>query len=152
MRRTFVTLCLCGLAVAPAFADWDAKLEAEEAARRQQAAAAERAKQAQAKAALDAASLQAARAALGKEAVGKPDAEVRRLYDEKMKREQAAARKAAAEAPQLAARAQKIEADTRPQRDALMKQNYGKSIKELEGMSDAELEKFARELEKKHGR
>ena len=133
-------------------ADWDEKLEAQEAAQRARAAAAERQRQAEAKAMKDAAMVKAARGALGREAEGRSDAEALRLYDAKMKAHQAAAVKAAAAAPQMAAQVSKLDADTRVQRDALMKKTYGKSVTELQGMSDAELEKFAREVEKKHGR
>lgn len=140
------------LAWSQVLADWDEKLEAQEKAQRAQAAAVERQRQAEMKARKDAAMQQAARGTLGKEAAGKSDAEVLLLYEAKTKRDLAAAQKAGAAAPQLAANVSKIDADTRAQRDALMKQTYGKSLKDLEGMSDAELDRFARELEKRHGR
>jgi hypothetical protein len=140
------------LAWTQVLADWDARLEAEEAAKRQRAAAVERQRQAEARAAKDAAMVQAARRGLGKAADGKTDAQALALYDAKTKRDQAAAMKAMAAAPAEIDRIRTLEAGTRGQRDDLMKKNYGKSVTQLQGMSDAELDKFAREVEKKHGR
>jgi hypothetical protein len=58
---------------------------------------------------------------------------------------------AAASGATMARQLQKLDADTRPQRDAQMKGMTGKSISELEKMSDKDLEAFSREMEKKFG-
>jgi hypothetical protein len=65
-------------------ADYDAKMEAQEAAQRKAAAAADAKNKADAKRQRDATQAQGMRQFLGKEAVGKSDAEVKVLYDAKM--------------------------------------------------------------------
>jgi hypothetical protein len=150
MTRWMVVVGL--LAGSCAWADWDPKAEAAEAARRQQAAAEQRKRQAHVQQLKADATMQHQRAYLGKEAAGKSDVEVQRLYDAKLKSDQAAANKAAAEAPQLSARIVKMEADTRGQRDDAVKKAYGKSLKDLENMSDAEEAKLFRDLERKYGK
>lgn len=72
------------LACTAVYADYDPKLEAQEAAQRKAAAAAEAKKKAEAKKQMDAAEQKMMRGTLGKEAEGKSDSEVKVLYDRKM--------------------------------------------------------------------
>ena len=65
-------------------ADYDAKMEAQEAAQRKAAAAAEAKKKADVQRQKGSAEQKMMRGVLGKEAVGKSDAEVKVLYDAKM--------------------------------------------------------------------
>lgn len=135
--RTFVryavTVALLALlAGAPASADYDPAEEAREKAQRDAAQRAEQQKQqemqrqkrdAEAKynAAVSAETMKSRRKALGAAADGKSDAEVNRLYDAKLKTD-----------------------------DDTVKSLTGKSMKDMEKMSNAELEALSRELEKKY--
>ena len=146
MRRSLAVLALlAGLAV-PAFADWDPELERQEAAQREAAEKEQQRKQAEA----DARKLGAMRQFLGAEAEGKSDAEVRRLYDAKLAAYQKQGEAAAAAAP-TAEEAEKQARDTRDASGAAVKEMTGKSLEELENMSDEEAEALQRELEKKYG-
>lgn len=77
------------------------------------------------------------RKVLGKDAEGKSDAEVRRLYDQR--------------STQAVQDLTEKEAATRGERDAAMQNMTGKSLEDLENMSDADMDKMAEELEKKYG-
>lgn len=151
--KKLVTLTLFTALLATSFApvaraDWDAKLEAQEAAKRraeQQEAARKRAAADRMK---NEAEMKAIRGYFGKEGNGKSDEELKRLYQE---RQAAALRQAAAYQAPGSAQAKK-DADMRKAAEANMKSMYGKSFKDLEGMSEKELDAFARDLEKKHGR
>ena len=98
----------------------------------------------------NAAELHAMRQVLGAEAEGKSDAEVRRLYEAKIAAYQKQGEAAAAAAP-TAAEAEQRERDTRAEREDAVKQMTGKSLEELENMTDEEAEALQRELEKKYG-
>ena len=52
----------------------------------------------------------------------------------------------------LSGRSQKLDPNTRSQRDAQMKSMTGKSVTDLEKMNDKELEAFTRDMEKKYGK
>ncbi len=132
MKHAATVVLLALLASAPAFADYDPAEEAREKAQRDAAQRAEQQKQqeiqrqkqdAQAKynAAVSAETMKSKRKALGAAADGKSDADVNRLYDAKLQKDS----------------------------DAI-KGVTGKSMKDMEKMSNAELEALARELEKKY--
>jgi hypothetical protein len=82
------------------------------------------------------------RETLGAAAKGKSDAEVNHLYDDKIKADTESAK-------QFAQSARK--ALTSGQGAAAVKKVTGKSLQELENMSDAEADALAREMEKKYG-
>lgn len=150
MGRWFAVLAVLVSLAVPAFADYDAEMEAREAAQREAEAKEQRRKQAEVDATRDAAELHMMRQFLGAEAEGKSDAEVRALYQAKTAAYQKQGEAAAAAAP-TAAEAEKRERATRGERDAAVKQMTGKSLEELENMSDEEAEALQRELEQKYG-
>lgn len=142
----FLSLCLFAF---QASADYDPALEAEEAAARAAAAREEQARKAEADritaeatAKHNAMVMQDKREYLGQQAVGKSDAEVNRLYDEKVKANTAAAAAATREA-------QAKMSD--PGANAQMKAATGKSMQEIMNMSPEEQEAWAAEMEKKMG-
>jgi len=149
MRVLTILMLSLFLGVSYVSADYDPALEAQEAAAR---AAAERADQerkaeadrvmAQARAKQDAAVMQDKRKHLGNAAAGKSDAEVNRLYDEKVKADTAAAETAARDA-------QAKMSD--PGANAQMKAATGKSMQEIMNMSPEEQEAWAAEMEEKMG-
>jgi len=73
---------------------------------------------------------------LGKQANGKSNAEVKKMWDAKVKTD--------------SKNIQQNEATTRPMKDAEMKKMYGKDTKDLMNMSDEELESFSKDVEKKY--
>jgi len=132
VKHAVTAVLLVLLANAPAFADYDPAEEAREKAQRDAAQRAQQQQQqemqrqkrdAEAKynAAVGAETMKSRRKALGAAADGKSDAEVNRLYDAKQKKD-----------------------------DDAIKSLTGKSSKDMEKMSNAELEALARELEKKY--
>lgn len=151
MKKFLLIVALSILPSCNAYADYDAALEAREAAQKK----AEQEKIAREKAKVDKlvydANLQGMRQQLGKDAAGKSDAEVQKLYKQRMDayRKQAAA--AAANGAKMERDVKKLDADTRPERDKQMKAMTGKSVTELHNMSDKELEAYARDMEKKFG-
>ncbi len=126
-------------------ADYDAKLEAEEAAKRKAAAAEQARRNAAAQAQKAAAEQKMMRGALGKEAQGKSDAEVKKLYDAKMGGYMDQAKKAQAGAPAPVPKGDMAKAD------AQMKGMTGKSMQDIQRMSPAEQEAFAKQMEKQYG-
>lgn len=151
MKPLILSAIVASLMCGSAYADWDPALEAREAAKRKAEQQESARKQAEAGRMRDAANQKAMRGMLGKEAEGKTDAEVAKLYQQRMAGYQKQAAAASASAPGVAAQMKKADAETRPQRDAQMKSMTGKSVSELEKMSDKELENFARDMEKKFG-
>ena len=141
------TLALTALLACTAVhADYDAKLEAQEAAKRK-AAAAEKAKQdAAVKAQMNAAEQKMMRGTLGKEAEGKSDAEVKAIYDRKMAGYKADAKKAQAGAAPTG-----VSASDMARANAQMKSMSGKSMQDIQKMTPAEQEAFARQMEKQYG-
>ncbi|MBD9358102.1 MULTISPECIES: hypothetical protein [Methylomonas] len=130
-------------------ADWDPELEAQEQAQREATQRAEQAKQREAQKMIDAANakanqemMESKRKNLGAAAKGKSDAEVNRLYDAKIKQTTDEANRLAQEARS---------ALNQGQGAAAVKQVTGKSLHELENMSDEEADALSRELEKKYG-
>lgn len=160
MKRTFLSVFVCivgallllSLNVRPARADWDAALEAREAAQRkaeqQQAAK----KKAENEKLMRDAGAKAYREALGKEAVGKSDAEVERIYKQRQADAVKQARAVSASGYATSGEMNKLDTDTRSRRDAQMKSMTGKSVTELEKMNDQQREAFARDMEKKYGK
>ena len=133
----------------PAIADWDPSEEARYEAERKAAeqAGQERQRELQkiqdeAKAKYAAQVMQEKRKTLGAAADGKSDAEVLILYDAKIAEDIATANQHAAEAR---------EALSSGQGAAAVKQVTGKTLEELENMTDEEAEALGREMEKKYG-
>jgi len=141
------TLALAALlACTTVHADYDAKAEAQEAAQRK-AAAAEKAKQdAAMKAQKNAAEQQMMRGTLGKEAEGKSDAQVKALYDKKMAGYASDAKKAQAGVAPTGVRQSDMD-----QLNASTKSMTGKSMQDIQKMSPAEQEAFAKQMEKQYG-
>ena len=123
----FLTMSLFAL---PARADWDAKLEAEEQAKREAAAREEQARKAEADAMLAAARAKADAAMMN------------RLYDAHIAQKTAEADAAFAEGQKALSSGAGA---------AAMKQVTGKSMQELQSMSDEELEAMAAEMAAKYG-
>ena len=152
MKKLTLIAIIAGVFSLNVYADWDPALEAREAAARkagQQRAAKQKAEHDKM---IKDASAKAYRQALGKEAVGKSDAEVERIYKQRGADalKQAAAFSVSGNA--LSGRSQKLDPNTRSQRDAQMKSMTGKSVTDLEKMNDKELEAFTRDMEKKYGK
>lgn len=148
MPMRFVLVVLAFFTSAAAWADYDAAAEAKEKAQRDAAQRAQQAKQLEvqkmrddAKAQADKEVMNEKRKTLGAAAQGKSDAEVSRMYDAKIKKDTDSANRAADDAKR---------AMSSPQGEAAMKQATGKSMKEIQNMSPAELEAMSKEMEKKY--
>ena len=145
MKRSTLALAAL-LACTAVHADYDAKMEAQEAAQRKAAAAAEAKKKAEAKKQMDAAEQKMMRGTLGKEAEGRSDAEVKKLYDAKMAGYQDQAKKAKAGiAPAGVPQSDMDKANMQ------MKSMTGKSMQDMQKMTPAEQEAFSRQMEKQYG-
>ena len=141
------TLALAALIACTAVhADYDAKMEAQEAAQRKAAAAAEAKKKADVQKQMDAANQKGMRATLGKEAEGKSDAEVKKLYDAKMAGYQADAKKV-----QSGAAPTGVPTSDMAKGNAQMKSMTGKSMQDIQKMTPAEQEAFSKQMEKQYG-
>ncbi|PKD38923.1 hypothetical protein CWO84_17900 [Methylomonas sp. Kb3] len=145
----FIMLMLLTLCNTHVLADWDPELEAQEQAKREATQRAEQVKQREAQKMIDAANakgnqemMDSKRKNLGAAAKGKSDAEVNRLYDAKIKQTTDEANRLAQEARSALSQGQGA---------AAVKQVTGKSLQELENMSDEEADALSRELEKKYG-
>ena len=143
MSRTLLIATLLMALAGPAVADYDPKLEAQEAAQRKAEAAAAAKRKADAARQRSAAEAKVMRGSLGKEAEGKSDAEVKRLYDAKVNAQLDMAKKAASGyvAP----------GSDMAKGDAQMKSMTGKSMQDIQKMTPAEQEAFARQMEKQYG-
>ena len=145
MKRSTLALAAL-LACTTVHADYDAKAEAQEAAQRK-AAAAEKAKQdAAMKAQKSAAEQKMMRGTLGKEAEGKSDAEVKALYDKKMAGYMNDAKKAQAGVAPTGVRQSDMD-----KANASVKGMTGKSVQDIQKMTPAEQEAFAKQMEKQYG-
>lgn len=149
MKRIFILIFLSAIGAAPAWADWDPELEAREQAERAAAQRVEQEKQremqkirSEAEAKANKASMDSKRQTLGAAANGKSDAEVNRLYDAKIKQTTEEANRVAQEARSALSQGQGA---------AAVKRVTGKTLQELENMSDQEADALAREMEKKYG-
>ena len=152
MKKLTLIAIIAGVFSLNVYADWDPALEAREAAERkagQQRAAKQKADHDKL---IREASAKVYRKALGKDTVGKSDAEVERIYKQHGvdALKQAAAYSGSGNA--LLSQSQKLDPNTRSQHDAQMKGLTGKSVTELEKMNDKEREAFARDMEKKYGK
>jgi hypothetical protein len=127
-------------------ADYDAKLEAEEAAKRRAESAADAKRKAEVQKKVGAAEQKMMRGSLGKEAAGKSDAEVKRLYDAKMAGMQAEARRAQAGGAPAGVPASDV-----AKANAQMKAMTGKSMQDIQKMTPAEQEAFSKQMEKQYG-
>jgi hypothetical protein len=145
LKRSTLALAAM-LACTAVYADYDAKMEAQEAAQRKAAAAAEARKKAETKKKMDAAEQKMMRGALGKEAEGKSDAEVKKLYDAKMAGYQDQARKAQAGVAPAG-----VPQSDMNRANAQMKSMTGKSMQDIQKMTPAEQEAFSRQMEKQYG-
>ena len=149
MRRYSPLLLLAFMAASNVYADYDPVLEAQEQAARQ-AAEAKRAAQEQEAARMCAAAESKAQAelmasyrkSLGAAATGKSDAEVMQLMQARQQESMATAARGAAAASAAMAD---------PRNAAAVQSVTGKSMEQLQNMSDAEAEALAREMEKKYG-
>lgn len=149
MTRFFILIFLSAIGGAPAWADWDPELEAREQAERAAAQRVEQEKQremqkirSEAKAKANKANMDSKRQTVGAAANGKSDAEVNRLYDAKIKQTTEEANRVAQEARSALSQGQGA---------AAVKRVTGKTLQELENMSDEEADALAREMEKKYG-
>jgi len=143
MSRTFVIAALLVALAGPALADYDPKMEAEEAAQRKAAAAASAKRKADFDKQRSAEEAKVMRRELGKEAEGKSDAEVKRIFDAKYKAQMDSAKKAQAGGGAPGSDMAKGDAQT--------KAMTGKSMQELQNMSPAEQAAFAKQMEKQYG-
>ena len=143
MFRTLVIATLLVMLAGPALADWDPKLEAQEAAQRKAEAAAAAKRKADADRQRSAAEAKMMRGHLGKEADGKSDAEVRKIYNAKMNAQLEMAKQvqSGSHAP----------GSDMAKSDAQVKAMTGKSMQDIQRMTPAEQEAFARQMEKQYG-
>jgi hypothetical protein len=141
LNRSILALAAL-LACSSVHADYDAKMEAQEKAKFDAERAATAKRNAAAKQQFDAAQAKGMRDALGQEAQGKSDAQVKVLYDAKIKGYQDQGKKAlAGGAP----------GSDMAKGDAQMKAMTGKSMQDIQKMSPAEQEAFAKQMEKQYG-
>lgn len=150
MKKLFVIAILAGLFSINTSADWDPVREARDAAERkasQERSAREKEANARVK---REATQKHMRELLGKDAVGKSDADVERLYQQRRKEleNRAAALEALEKSQRKNPPAPGIEGEM-AQADALMKAMYGKSTSEIGRMSDKERDAFFKGLDKK---
>ena len=153
MKKIILIAILAGVFSFNAHADWDPVLEAREAAERK----AEQQRAAKQKAEHDKlmrdTSAKVYRQALGKEAVGKSDAEVERIYKQRQSDavKQAATVNAAIATPGGKGRkgAPLTESE---QADAAMKALHGKAVGDIGNMSPQERDAFIKEMEKKYAK
>lgn len=149
MKHLILAIFLNTICGAPAWADWDPELEAREQAEHAAAQRAEQEKQremqkihSEAEAKAHKSIMDSKRQTVGAAANGKSDAEVNRLYDAKIKQTSEDANRMAQEARSALSQGQGA---------AALKRVTGKTLQELENMSDAEADALAREMEKKYG-
>ena len=147
MKWLPLVMVVASLAATNVRADWDAAGEAREAAQRKAAAAEQARKKAETDRMLRDAEMKSIRQQLGPAANGKSDAEARKIYDQRMAEYQRAAKGDAA----ARAKVSGMDANQRAQADSGLKNATGRSLKEIEGMNEAQLEAMGREMERKHG-
>jgi Zn-dependent M28 family amino/carboxypeptidase len=145
LKRSTLAVALL-LACTAVHADYDAKMEAQEAAQRKAAAAAEAKRKAEVQKQIDARNQEGMRAALGKEAEGKSDAEVKKIYDAKI-----AGYKDEAKKVQAGGTPTGVPASDMAKGNAQMKSMTGKSMQDIQKMTPAEQEAFANQMEKQYG-
>lgn len=152
--KALVTVLLLSMAVVtPVLADYDAALEAREQAQREAEARAEAARQrenqrlkAAAQAKFDTGVMAEKRKSLGAAAKGKSDAEVSAMFDAKIARDSQNATRTAADIQK------KTQASVGSGDGAkALKDMTGKSLADMQNMSDAELEVLGADMERKYG-
>ena len=144
MSRILVVAGILVALAGPARADWDAAGEAREAAQRKAEAAAAAKRKADADRQRSAAEAKMMRGYLGKEADGKSDADVKRIYQAKVNAQLDQAKKfQAGGAPAAGSDMARAEAQ--------MKAMTGKSMQDIQKMSPAEQDAFAKQMEKQYG-
>ncbi len=148
MKRISLIAFLAVMAVAPAWADYDAAGEAREAAQRK----AEQQEAARQKAAVERrkadANMKYQRGVVGAAAQGKSDAEVTRLYNQKM----AVMNRQAAEGVRMGQGIGKAPPGSQEERDAMARGATGKSTAELMNMSPEQADALTREMQRKYGK
>ena len=157
VKKLIVFTLFAVLLSANAHADYDPVLEAREAAERKAEQQRAAKKKTEGDKMMREASAAAYRKELGKEAVGKSDAEVTRIYKQ---RQNAAVQQAQAveAAMKSSERQPKKTGDTvgdtagMAQGDAAMKAIYGKSVTDIGNMSEKEREAFMKAMEKQYGK
>lgn len=149
MKRRLYTLIIACILVLPqiSVADWDPVLEAQEEQKRQIAAQEQAKRDAQAKAMVRRAEIEGKRKAMGSAAVGKSDDEIDKAYADYM----AKAQRDSVKAMQKGMEAAKIAETNREKSDQALKTVTGKSMSDLQNMSEDELEALAKEMERKYG-
>jgi hypothetical protein len=151
MKRSILFAIVAAMLSFNVHADWDAAGEAREAAARKAEQQRAAAKNAAHDKIIREESAKAYRQGLGKDAIGKSDAEVERIYKQ---RQADAVNQAASVNAAVAASGGKQKkggaASDYEQGDAAMKAMYGKSVNDIGNMSEKEREAFFRELEKKY--
>ena len=138
MKKLILLAVFCGIFSLNVHADWDAAGEAREAAQRkaeQQKSAREKAKQEKT---MRDAKVKALRAELGKDAIGKSDAEVERIYQSRLDNGQKQA--AAFTASPMGKQMKNLEKATPAQQEAQMKAMMGNDPAA-----------FAKEMERQYG-
>jgi hypothetical protein len=153
VKKVLLLAIFAGLFSIGVHADYDPALEAREAAERkaeQQRAAKQKAEHEKL---IRNASAKVYREALGKEAVGKSDVEVERIYKQ---RQNAAVQQAQAveAATKTSGRQTRKSGDSAgiAEGDAAMKALYGKSVSDIGNMSEKEREAFMKAMEKQYGK
>ena len=153
MKKPLLLALFAGLLSIGVHADYDAALEAREAAQRkaeQQHAAKQKAEHEKM---MRDTSAKVYREALGKDAVGKSDAEVERIYKQ---RQNAAVQQAQSveAAMKTSGRQSKKSGDSTgiAEGDVAMKALYGKSVSDIGNMSEKEREAFMKAMEKQYGK
>ncbi len=149
MRYFPLLVLILMLSASPAFADWDAEGEAREQAERdaqerarQEAERENKKNQDEARAKYGREVLNSKREALGAAANGKTDAEISALYDAKIKADTEQGMRAYQQGREALSHGAGADA---------VKNVTGKTLQELENMTDEEAEALSRELEKKYG-
>ena len=144
MPRILVIAALLAAMAAPAWADYDAAGEAREAAARKAAQQEEARRKAEMDRQRAQAEQKAMRGALGAEAQGKSDAEVKRIYEARMKGYLDQAKK-------VQSGGAAVPGSDMDKANAQMKAMTGKSTQDMARMTPAEQEAFAKQMEKQHG-
>jgi hypothetical protein len=151
MKKFILFAIVSALLSANVYADWDAAGEAREAAEQKAGQERNAREKAEHDKRIRESTQKQMRAYLGKDAAGKSDAEVERIYNN---RQSEALRQAAAveAAVGTSNRRSKKSGDSAgmEQGDAAMKAMYGKSVNDIGSMSDREREAFFKEMEKKY--
>lgn len=153
MKKLILMAIFAGLLSTSALADWDAAGEAREAAQRKAEQQRVTKQKAEHEKMMRAESAKVYRQALGKEAIGKSDAEVERIY----KKRQSDVVKQAASVDAALGTANRKGKKGAPlsdaeQADAAMKALHGKSVGDIGNMSQKERDALFKDMEKKHAK